>query len=258
MVSEQALFRLRVRYVKRGRLRYLGHLEVLHTIERIVRRAGLPYAVTQGFSPHMRVSFSSALPVGTASRCEWFDLMLTEYVPAPRALEALKSAAPLDLAAQEAAYIDVRSESLTAFIVRASYEVRTEFTTDVDPSALNRAISTVRERKAIDYRRGRKSKRLDLERTLADVSVTWNDARTATIALDTRLDNDGAMRPELFIAACDLLLAGEDYLGDPPRLDIGPYDYRMIERVVIERVAQEGEQPDGTAVYPIRCADARA
>lgn len=54
-MSEQTLFRLRVRYVKQGRLRYLGHLEVLHTIERIIRRAQLPYAVTQGFSPHMRL-----------------------------------------------------------------------------------------------------------------------------------------------------------------------------------------------------------
>ena len=72
--NAQSLFRLRVRYRKTGRLAYLGHLEVIHTIERIVRRAGLPYAVTQGFSPHMRVGFSSALPVGTSSTCEWYDL----------------------------------------------------------------------------------------------------------------------------------------------------------------------------------------
>ena len=59
LTDTPTLFRLRVRYGKRDRLKYLGHLEVIHTIERIVRRAGLPYAVTQGFSPHMRVGFSS-------------------------------------------------------------------------------------------------------------------------------------------------------------------------------------------------------
>ena len=58
LTDNPTLFRLRVRYGKRDRLKYLGHLEVIHTIERIVRRAGLPYAVTQGFSPHMRVGFS--------------------------------------------------------------------------------------------------------------------------------------------------------------------------------------------------------
>ena len=80
LTDNSTLFRLRVRYGKRDRLKYLGHLEVIHTIERIVRRAGLPYAVTQGFSPHMRVGFSSALPVGTSSTCEWYDLFMTEFV----------------------------------------------------------------------------------------------------------------------------------------------------------------------------------
>ena len=46
LTDNPTLFRLRVRYGKRDRLKYLGHLEVIHTIERIVRRAGLPYAVT--------------------------------------------------------------------------------------------------------------------------------------------------------------------------------------------------------------------
>ena len=41
LTDNPSLFRLRVRYGKRDRLKYLGHLEVIHTIERIVRRAGL-------------------------------------------------------------------------------------------------------------------------------------------------------------------------------------------------------------------------
>lgn len=89
LTDNPTLFRLRVRYGKRGRLKYLGHLELIHTIERIVRRAGLPYAVTQGFSPHMRVGFSSALPVGTSSTCEWYDLFMTEFVALDEAFERL-------------------------------------------------------------------------------------------------------------------------------------------------------------------------
>ena len=54
LTDNPTLFRLRVRYGKRDRLKYLGHLEVIHTIERIVRRAGLPYAVTQLLSAHAR------------------------------------------------------------------------------------------------------------------------------------------------------------------------------------------------------------
>ena len=49
LTDNPTLFRLRVRYGKRDRLKYLGHLELIHTIERIVRRAGLPYAYACGF-----------------------------------------------------------------------------------------------------------------------------------------------------------------------------------------------------------------
>ena len=114
LTDNPSLFRLRVRYGKRDRLKYLGHLEVIHTIERIVRRAGLPYAVTQGFSPHMRVGFSSALPVGTSSTCEWYDLFMTEFVALDEAFGRLAAASPADLAPIEAAYIDVRTPALTA------------------------------------------------------------------------------------------------------------------------------------------------
>ena len=123
LTDNPTLFRLRVRYGKRDRLKYLGHLEVIHTIERIVRRAGLPYAVTQGFSPHMRVGFSSALPVGTSSTCEWYDLFMTEFVALDEAFGRLAAASPADLAPIEAAYIDVRTPALTAQLTRLSYRI---------------------------------------------------------------------------------------------------------------------------------------
>ena len=47
------LFRLRMTFCKQGRLAMLSHLEVARALERAVRRAGLPFAVSQGFSPHM-------------------------------------------------------------------------------------------------------------------------------------------------------------------------------------------------------------
>ena len=168
LTDNPTLFRLRVRYGKRDRLKYLGHLELIHTIERIVRRAGLPYAVTQGFSPHMRVGFSSALPVGTSSTCEWYDLFMTEFVALDEAFGRLAAASPADLAPIEAAYIDVRTPALTAQLTRLSYRIDLH----LDPEApvaideVRRAIDTLRAAHGIDYARGKKSKRLDLDHTL--------------------------------------------------------------------------------------------
>ncbi len=85
-MADPRLFRLRVTFRETGRLAMLSHLELARALERAVRRAQLPFAVSQGFSPHMRIAFGAALPVGVGGTAEIFDLFLTDYVPAPRAL----------------------------------------------------------------------------------------------------------------------------------------------------------------------------
>ena len=99
-------FRLRVEFCKQGRLALLGHLEVARALERAVRRAGLPFAISQGFSPHMKIAFGAALPVGVGGLHEVFDLQLTRYVAPERALEALQAASAPDLMAKECRYIE--------------------------------------------------------------------------------------------------------------------------------------------------------
>ena len=83
------LARLRVEYGKSERLAYLGHLDLIATVERCIRRAGLPFSVGNGFARRMRIQFSSALPVGASSSCEYFDVRLTERVEPGEALRVL-------------------------------------------------------------------------------------------------------------------------------------------------------------------------
>lgn len=250
-MSEQCLFRLRVRYVKEGRLRYLGHLEVMHTIERSVRRAGLPYAVTQGFSPHLRAGFSAALPVGTGSSCEWYDLFMTELVPADEALARLAAATPAGLAPQEAAYVDVRAAALTAFITRADYAIALTPRADAPATAedLTRALEAVRAHGEIPYLRGRKTKRLDLARTLTAFAVRPASATgELMLELETYQDNEGALRPEILLVAIDAELRGEP---DAPIESTGVQDLVRFERYRVDRVAQYGQDERGGYVLPL-------
>jgi hypothetical protein len=114
-------FRLRIRYAKLSRLRYLSHLEVIRAAMRIIRRADLPYAVSQGFSPHMKAAFSSALPVGCAGLDEYVDVWLTRYVPVKEALTALISSAPESMPVLDCAYLDDEALALTAAYPLATY-----------------------------------------------------------------------------------------------------------------------------------------
>lgn len=68
--------RLRVRFSKVGKIRFIGHRDVARVIERAVRKAGLPVAYSQGFSPRMKLSFGLALPTGYESEAEFVELPL--------------------------------------------------------------------------------------------------------------------------------------------------------------------------------------
>lgn len=248
-MSEQTLFRLRVRYVKQGRLRYLGHLEVLHTIERIIRRAQLPYAVTQGFSPHMRAGFSSALPVGTASDCEWYDVFLTELVSPSEAFERLKAASPVDLAPVKVGYVDVRAAALTAFITCAEYAVNL-WTGDASATEcmVREALEAIRVQGTIAYLRGKKEKSLDLTRTLAGYTLAQAGEGHFLLTLDTRMDNDGALRPEVLVGALNNYL---DVTPDAPIHSTGIQHLTQIPRYEVTRTAQYALSDEGTHLDPL-------
>ena len=254
------LYKLRCAYVKQGRLAYLGHLEVLHTIERIVRRAQLPFAVTQGFSPHMRVAFTSALPVGTSSDEELFDLVLTSYVPPAEALARLKAAAPCDLAPTNVCYVDMRTPALTAAITRAAYRVVMTMRDGLacDGEVVADALDRVVAMGSIPYLRGKKSKVLDLSATLVEASIVECTAGRIVLDLDTRIGNDGSLRPEIFVVAFDRILAGAlgcDEVREGPIVSTGIQDLSSIKRYAVCRTAQYVEDADGSLLSPLRAGE---
>lgn len=70
--------RLRLRYAKRGRLRFASHRDFQRAFERALRRAGVPMAYSAGFSPHPKISYANAAPTGTASEAEYLEIGLAE------------------------------------------------------------------------------------------------------------------------------------------------------------------------------------
>jgi radical SAM-linked protein len=79
--------RLRIRYAKRGRLRFTSHRDFARAFERALRRADVPVAYSAGFSPHPKVSYLGAAPTGVGSEAEYLELGLSRAVD-PAALRA--------------------------------------------------------------------------------------------------------------------------------------------------------------------------
>ncbi len=86
--------RLRLYFTKRGDSRFLSHLDLMRTIERAVRRAGLPVRFTEGENPHVRLSFPAALPLGLESLCEALEVQVLATVTVREACARLSAELP--------------------------------------------------------------------------------------------------------------------------------------------------------------------
>ena len=86
--------RLRVRYAKRGRLRFTSHRDFSRAFERALVRARIPMAYSSGFNPHPRISYAGASPTGAASEAEYLEIGLAENVDPARLAEDLDRALP--------------------------------------------------------------------------------------------------------------------------------------------------------------------
>ena len=87
---------VRMRFTKLGKIRWTSHRDVARMWERALRRAGLPVAYTQGFSPRPQLSFGLALPTGCESVAEYLDVSLrTELDPRDVAERAGGSSPPV-------------------------------------------------------------------------------------------------------------------------------------------------------------------
>jgi len=58
------------RFCKKGDLKYISHLDIVRLFQRAIRRAGLPVSLSEGFTPHYKISFDKALKLGVESEGE--------------------------------------------------------------------------------------------------------------------------------------------------------------------------------------------
>ncbi len=86
--------RLRIRYAKRGPLRFSSHRDFQRALERALRRADVPMAYSAGFSPHPRVSYANAAPTGAASEAEYVEIAVVRRCDPEAVRAALDEALP--------------------------------------------------------------------------------------------------------------------------------------------------------------------
>ncbi|MGY1749973.1 MULTISPECIES: TIGR03936 family radical SAM-associated protein [unclassified Modestobacter] len=86
--------KLRLRYTKRGPLRFASHRDLARALERALRRAQVPMAFSAGFSPHPKISYMGAAPTGAASEAEYVEIGLSQRRDPEQVRAALDASLP--------------------------------------------------------------------------------------------------------------------------------------------------------------------
>lgn len=171
-LPEPVAARIRLRYARRGRLRFTSHRDFARAFERALRRAGVPMALSAGFSPHPRISYVGAAPTGMASEAEYVEIALTERLDAETVCAAVDASLPPGLDVVDA--VVARGGSLPDRIDASVWQIRLP---GLEVGAVAAAVVTLLTAESVPVQRLTKEGR----RTI--------DARAAIVSAAARVDD---------------------------------------------------------------------
>jgi radical SAM-linked protein len=162
--------RVRFRFAKLGKVRFTSHRDVARLWERAVRRAGLPVASTEGFSPRPKVHFGLALSTGHESLGEYLDLDLREPVDLDPLPERLTPLLPPGLVVERAAPIERPATSLQEAVVSCTWRIELP---DADAVAVHDGVVALLAAESIPVVRERKGRKVsdDLRPAITELAV---------------------------------------------------------------------------------------
>ncbi|HET6530871.1 MAG TPA: TIGR03936 family radical SAM-associated protein [Actinoplanes sp.] len=164
--------RIRIRYAKRGPLRFTSHRDFARAFERALRRAAVPIAFSQGFTPHPKISYASAAPTGVASEAEYLEIGLQAPMDPSALRVALDAALSPGLDVLDAV-VAAEGTSLADRIEASHWRIGLP---GVDPAAAERAVSGFLDAGEVLVERMTKQGRRSFDARAAVIFVTVTGA----------------------------------------------------------------------------------
>lgn len=115
--------KVRLKFSKTGALKFVGHLDLMRTFQKIFRMSGIPIGYSEGFNPHQIFSIAAPLGVGTTSSAEYLDLKLIQHVEALDLMKQINLYCPVGIEVLEVKYLDENESAAMASVVAARYHI---------------------------------------------------------------------------------------------------------------------------------------
>jgi len=185
----------RIKFAKLEDLMYISHLEVIKTLRRIIRRAELPAAFSQGYNPRINLAIGPPLAVGLISQGEYFDLELDSEIDPEKLIEDLNAVSPADLRFLKAVKIPDDIRSLSSLIDTAIYTINFEYTTAktlTEEKAMLEELMAEEEIMIVRHRRKKSDRKIDLKKRIFSAEISDQNKWKFAVVTGSR----GNVRPE--------------------------------------------------------------
>jgi radical SAM-linked protein len=198
--------RLRVTFMRGDEMKYITHLDVMRFWERTLRRAEVPVAYSEGFSPHAQISLAAPLPVGTTSEAELMDVFLSEPMTPKAFIERVTPQLPGGASIRGVEEAGLTLPALQADVRFAEYEVEVQ-AGDADVDA---AIAGFLAAESVpwEHKRDEEIRSYDIRALVDNVAVVAREGGSVRLRMRLRNDNTGSGRPEQVAAALGLPAPG--------------------------------------------------
>lgn len=180
--------KIRLKFKKRGQLRFLSHLELAHLFYRASRRAGLPLCYSEGFHPMPKIIFARALPVGVESLMETVDIELDGKVNPPDVKERLNRVLTEGVEVMEAEEV-LPSSPASSLSPRSVYWVTLDQTLSKEEVTARIGKAFESSELFIDQERKGKKRSVDIRPLIERMEVvsSGQDASSKAVASDARV-----------------------------------------------------------------------
>lgn len=213
-------------------LRFLSHLDYAGAVERMIRRAEVKMAYSEGFNPHMKISFSSALALGITASAEYIDMDVLEDSPIEDIMACMNEAAPKGLEVLDGKVMPDKVKKMMAICNYAVYEVTGPMTGEADWPSL---LAPFNEASEVLYEKvtPKKTRTIDVKHFIKEPLTAKVEGNQVTIRMAIGIYPEGTMKPG------DMWLLGRDMFHWP-----------VSETYTIHREAILVEQ-DGQILTPL-------
>ena len=173
----------------------LSHLDYVDLYARALIRSKLPLAYSEGFNPHIRMSFASALSVGVTSDTEYLDFALTQSIPASEVFERLNSQLPKGAEVVKIKQLSGKVQKLMAAADLSSYEVKVLYSDSL--SAAQKSIDKFNSADIINYTRitPKKTRVIEIKQYIAKPLIVHLDGQNLLLNIEIKITPTGSIKP---------------------------------------------------------------